>query len=76
MIVIKLSHFHAKDHQFIFLKLMTCSRMYRSIDLALPLFFTLSEIPRISPASRTKYYRSLLAHLLVSWASLTFSCEN
>ena len=42
------------------------------IDFGFALFLTLSDTPKISPASRTKYYISLFVHLFVNWASLTF----
>jgi hypothetical protein len=42
-------------NQFIFLKLITCSRIYLIIDFGFALFFTLSDTPKISPASLTKY---------------------
>lgn len=46
------------------------------IDFGFALFLTLSDTPKISPASRTKYYISLFVHLFVNWASLTFYWEN
>lgn len=39
-------------------------------------FLTLSAMPKMSPASRTKYSKSESSHLLVSWARRTFYCEN
>lgn len=63
-------------YQFIFLNEIICSNMYLIIALGFPRFFILSEIPKMSPDSLTKYSRSLLAHLFVSWAKRTFYCEN
>lgn len=63
-------------NQFIFLKLMTCSSTQRIMDFGLLLFFTLSEMPKMSPLSLTKYSMSLLVHLFVNWANRTFYCEN
>ena len=50
--------------------------MYFKIALGYCRFFTLSDTPRISPAYRTKYYRSASSHLFVSCANRTFYCEN
>ncbi len=66
---------HISD-QFIFLKFIICSNTYLIIAFGLPRFFTLSDTPKISPASLTKYSTSLFAHLLVNWANLTFYWEN
>lgn len=63
-------------NQFIFLKFIIWSKMYLMMALGLLLFLTLSEIPKISPLSLTKYSKSLFVHLFVSWAKRTFSCEN
>jgi hypothetical protein len=50
--------------------------MYLIIAFGYVLFFTFYEIPKMSPASLTKYSKSLSSHLLVSWANLTFYWEN
>lgn len=50
--------------------------MYLITAFGFPLFFILSDIPNISPASLTKYSRSLFVHLFVNWANLTFYWEN
>ena len=49
-----------------FLKLMICSNKYFIIALGYDLFLTLSDTPRMSPASRTKYYKSVSSHLFVN----------
>ena len=61
---------------FIFFIPTTCSSMYFIIAFGLLLFFTFSETPKMSPASFTKYSKSLFSHLFVNWASLTFSWAN
>lgn len=50
--------------------------MYLIIAFGYARFFTLSAIPKMSPASLTKYYKSLSSHLFVNWASRTFYWEN
>ena len=60
----------------IFLKFIICSTKYLIIAFDSALFFTLSDTPKMSPASRTKYSTSLSSHLFVNCASRTFYCEN
>lgn len=54
----------------------TCYRIYLITAFGFCRFRTLSETPRISPASLTKYSKSLFSHLFVNWANLTFYCAN
>lgn len=61
---------------FIFFIATTCSKIYFMMAFELLLFFTFSETPKISPASLTKYSKSLFSHLFVNWASLTFYWAN